>query len=96
MCAEMREFVKANYTSPVRVETVSVRLLEAHLEFCELLCDALMEKCVGNNDEANELYRKFRVEFGKREVAIERYYDQWLWMTYLKTNVFDREARPKV
>ena len=96
MCAEMREFVKANYTSPVRVQTVSVRLLEAHLEFCELLCDALMEKCVGNNDEANELYRKFRVEFGKREVAIERYYDQWLWMTYLKTNVFDREARPKV
>ena len=96
MCAEMREFVKANYTSPVRVQTISIRLLEAHLEFCELLCDALMEKCVGNNDEANELYRKFRVEFGKREVAIERYYDQWLWMTYLKTNVFDREARPKV
>ena len=95
MCAEMREFIKANYTSPVRVQTVSIRLLEAHCEFCELLCDALMEKCVGNNEAAGELYNKFRVEFGKREVAIERYYDQWLWMNYLKTNVFDREAAPR-
>ena len=95
MCAEMKEFIKQNYTSPVRVRTVSIRLLEDHADFCSLLCDALLEKCVGNNEKAGELYHSFRVEFGKREVAIERYYDQWLWMNYLKTNVFDREAKPK-
>jgi len=90
---KMKEQLKTGYHSPIRVETVSKMLLLYHCDFCILLCDALMEKCLGNDEEAMELYNKFRVEFGKRELAIERYYDHWLWMTYLKSNVFDRKAK---
>ena len=32
-------------------------------------------KCFGASREAKELYNKFRIEFGKREVEIERYFD---------------------
>ncbi len=92
-CLKMKEKMKSEYHSPVRVQTVSKMLLSYHSDFCILLCDALMEKCLGNDDEATELYNKFRVEFGKCEIAIERYYDHWLWMTYLKSNVFDRKAK---
>jgi len=93
MCLDMKNCLGENYLSDIRVETVSRLLLKYHAEFCILLCDAIMEKCVGNNGKAEELYHKFQRDFGKHEVEIERYYDQWLWMNYLKTNVFDREAK---
>ena len=48
-CLEMKERLNKSYRSPVRVQTVSKILLKYHADFCILLCDALVEKCVGNN-----------------------------------------------
>jgi hypothetical protein len=77
---EGRALIEAHYNSDYRVQTVSVRLLEYHLEFCKLLAETLKKKAVGNDNEAKELFNKFRVEFGKHEVEIERYYDHALYM----------------
>ena len=78
--AEGRKLIEEHYNSDYRVQTVSVRLLEYHLEFCKLLAETLKKKAVGNDNEAKELFNKFRVEFGKHEVEIERYYDHALYM----------------
>ena len=77
---EGRALVDAHYNSDYRVQTVSVRLLEYHLEFCKMLAEALKKKAVGNDEEAKELFNKFRVTFGKHEAEIERYYDHALYM----------------
>ena len=56
-----------------------MRLLEKHAEFCDLVSDFMAAKCLGNGELADELYNKARVEFGKYEVEIERYFDQALY-----------------
>lgn len=60
---------------PYRVQTVSVRLLMKHAEYCRGLANALALKCVGRDVAAKEAIEVFEDEFGKNEVAIERYYD---------------------
>ena len=63
---------------PYRVQTVSVRLLTKHMEFCRGLADALALKCVGKDLEAKEQFETFMDHFGSYEVAIERYYDHMM------------------
>ncbi len=67
--------IKEYYNSPVRVRTVSVRLLAQHNEYCKYLVRAATLKCVGKDKEAKEVYEEMRLEFGKREIYMERYFD---------------------
>jgi len=69
--------IREHYNLPARIGTVSVRLLEYGLEFAEMMAAALAEKAVGHDEKASELYERLRLEFGKKEVDIERYYDQF-------------------
>ena len=70
-----RALIKEYYNSPFRVRTVSVRILEKHALYADLLADALIPKVLGKDDEADALYEKFKNEFGKEEMALEPYYD---------------------
>ena len=54
-----------------------MRLLEHHAAFCDLLSDLMVEKVLGNDEEANKRYEMLRIEFGKHEVEILPYYDQF-------------------
>jgi len=72
-----RELIKAHYNSEVRVRTVSVRLLEHHAAFCDLLSDLMVEKVLGDDEAADRCYETLRIEFGKHEVEILPYYDQF-------------------
>ncbi|MBQ8583405.1 MAG: DUF4838 domain-containing protein, partial [Clostridia bacterium] len=89
--AEGRELIKAHYNSPVRVQTVSVRLLEQHARYAELMAEALIPKAKGEDDLADELFLEAKAEFGKHETAIERYYDHGLafysWEPIFKTKM---------
>jgi len=76
---EGRKLISEHYNSDYRVRTVSVRLLEFHALYAELLADALIEKAQGNDDKATELYVKLRDEVGKYELAFERWYDQGMF-----------------
>ena len=50
---------------------------------------ALYEKALGNDEKSQELGEKLRIEFGKRETALERYFDQNLCFTYLKSDIYN-------
>ena len=87
--AKGRELIKEHYNSDYRVRTVSVRLLEHHAFFAEKHAEALYEKALGHDEAASELADKLRIEFGKRECEIERYFDQRLGFSYIKYDIFD-------
>ena len=76
---EGRALIAEHYNSDYRLRTVSVRLLEFHALYADLLSDALIEKAKGNDEAAMELKEKLRVEVGKYELQFERWYDQGLY-----------------
>ena len=75
---EGRELIKEHYTSPIRVQTVAVRLLEMHAEYALLIVEAFKKKAVGKDEEAKALFEVARIEAGKREIEFEPFYDHTL------------------
>ena len=90
---EGRELIKAHYNSDIRIQTVSVRLLEIHADMVDNLADALAEKCLGNDEKATELYDKMRVEIGKHEAEFELLYDHVIWTSSLRNAVFSKPTK---
>ena len=80
---EGRELIAEHYNSEYRVRTVSVRLLEFHTKYSEMLADVLIEKAVGNDNMANEKMQKMVAEIGKYELAFERWFDHALYFHHL-------------
>ena len=76
--AEGEELIKSHYNSEIRVQTVSVRLLEHHVEYARLMAPALIEKAKGNDAAADEALKNARIKMGARERYIEEYYDHML------------------
>ena len=89
--AKGMELIKEYYNSDVRVQTVSVRLLELHAQFCESISKALIEKALGNDDRAKELYEETRLEFGNKEAYFQPFFDHTL-LIYSFDRVFKHEA----
>ena len=77
--------IKKNYNSEYRLRTVSVRLIEHHTEFLKLLADWMIAKAKGESKERTEfLFNRFRIEFGKRECEIEKYFDMTKISPYIE------------
>ena len=72
------ELVASHYNSDIRVQTVSVRLLEWHIKYLKGITVALREKILKNDDEAIRIFEEFQFEFGKNEVYIQPYFDHIL------------------
>lgn len=81
--AEGRKLIKSHYNSDVRVQTVSVRLLEHHADLYEALADAIMERAKGNILKSREMFDTLRKDFGKREPEIKRYFDHFIFTNSL-------------
>ena len=77
------ELIKEHYNSDYRIRTASVRILEKHAKHTELLAAALAKKAVGLDDEAMELYEKYRIESGKDEIELGLYFDHTLYNNHL-------------
>lgn len=77
---EFEEKLAAYQNMPFRVQTVAVRLMQHYAAYCRGFAGALAIKCQGKDDEAKAAANEFRKEFGKREIAIERYYDHTMAM----------------
>ena len=75
---EGRKLIKECYNSDYRVRTYSVRLLEMHADYADMLAEALREKALGNDDEALKIYQRMRIEMGKREIYFQTCYDHSL------------------
>ena len=70
--------VQKHYNMPDRAQTVSVRLIEKHIEFCRLLADALKFKCIGKDKEAKDAFQILWDTFSRYEYEIEANYDHSL------------------
>lgn len=88
--AKGRELIKSHYNSDYRLRTVSVRLLEYHAEYAELLAEAMIPKCLGDDEGAKEKFEALIDVMGKHEQAIEMYYDHCLAVNALKANIFNK------
>ena len=93
--AEGEAVCKAHYNSDYRVQTVSIRLLEFHVEYCRLLASALIKKACGDDDGASKAQNVFRRETGKREAEFQPYFDHTLVM-YSFTNLFAARCKGEV
>ena len=60
---------------PYRVQTVSVRMMLLYMEYLRGYANAMALKAVGKDQEAKTAAKAFWNEFGKNEIAWERYYD---------------------
>ena len=89
--ARGRELIKKHYTLPERTMTYAVRLLELHADYADLLADAVAAKAVGDDALADELYNKFRLEMGKREVYFQTCFDHTLCI-YSLNFIFERRT----
>ena len=76
---EGRALVKEYYNSEERVRTVSVRLCEHSIDFCEYVLAMTRAKAVGNDAEAKRIFTEFRRDFGEREYGLRNYFDNFLY-----------------
>ena len=82
-----RALIESHYNSDYRARTVLIRLLEKHAIFCDLISAWMSAKANGEIDRAKELYDHARVEFGKYEVEIEKYFDHFIYFAeYLRAH----------
>ena len=58
------------------MQTVSVRMLERHLDYVEQFTAAIKEKFLGNDELALQRFYEFMEKFGAREIFMQPYYDQ--------------------
>jgi hypothetical protein len=77
----MRALIKENYTSPNRIQTTSIRLLELYMDLVEAIAKAFAHKCIGEDDEALACFEAIRLELGKKEAGLVRYYDHFHFMS---------------
>lgn len=87
-----RKLVAEHYNSDYRIQTFSVRLLEFHILYTELFADAIAAKAVGEDDKADELYKKMAEETGKYELAFQNCYDHGL-VYYSLDKIFGTRTR---
>lgn len=73
-----RDLVQSHLVMPTRPQTVSWRLLEKHAEFCDGFATMMQEKCQGHEEVAHQKGQEFFDTFGRHEIEIERYYDQYM------------------
>ena len=73
---EFAPFVEAHKNMPYRAQTVSYRMLARYLQYCKGLAAALIKKANGEEQEALDAYNALRIDLGKHELEMERWYDQ--------------------
>ncbi len=75
--------VQAHYNMPMRVQTLSVRLIERHIIYCRMLAKALALKAVAKDEAAREAFRALWDAFNFYELDTEPYYDHSLCVASL-------------
>lgn len=86
---------KANLTMPVRVQTVSMRLLRRHAEYIRGIGQFMQLKALGKDAEAQQSLEAFRIRFGAYELELERYFDHFLAFRSLRQLVDTAAALPE-
>lgn len=83
-------FLQANKTMPYRAQTVAYRLLILYTKYLRGLGEALEIKATGDGEKAREQFIAFLKDFGHHEVAVERYFDQYMFYLGMNERIFKR------
>lgn len=75
LCDRLRSVIDARKPGKCRVRGIAWRLLHLHTEYCEKLAAVMLEKCLGHDRLALDLYKAFLESFGKHDYETERYLD---------------------
>ena len=75
--ARGRKLIESHYNMPYRIQTFSVRLLELHALYCELVAEGLILKCQGKDTETKEALAIARDTCGKYEAYFQTVYDHY-------------------
>ncbi len=75
--ATLKPFLEAHKNMPMRVQTVSMRLLDFYLDFWIGIAEPIALVAEGKRREAAELFRPFFDEYAKREVYFQTCYDHF-------------------
>ena len=73
--AKGKALAKALYTSTIRTQILSARLLAYHAEYAELLSDALVYKANGQEADAIKTFDQVRAHMSAYEPFLEPYFD---------------------
>ena len=88
--AEGRKLIEKNYNMPYRMGTYSVRLLELHADYADMLTDVFVAKAAGDDEEADKRYKILNDEMSRREVYFETCYDHALLFNAFSTVINKR------
>ena len=80
-------FFDEHKNMPHRVQTVAMRLMRHHVDFCVGYAKFMAIKCLGKDAQAKEAQEAFLREFGKRELGMEHYYDHFMAVNALNAIV---------
>ncbi len=75
---EFTPFITAHKNMPYRAQTVAYRILARYLEFLKGISEAFALQSEGKLLEATRTYEEFMKEYGKHELEMERWYDQFM------------------
>jgi len=78
VCEKYAPIFDEHKNMPWRVQTVAMRLMRQHVDFCTGYAKFMATKCQGKDAEAKAEAVEFLNEFGKRELAMEHYYDHYM------------------
>lgn len=76
---EGRELIESHFEHDARVQTVAMKILKYHADFCDLISDWMAAKAKGEIELAADLLQKARTQTGKFEIEIENYFDHNLY-----------------
>ncbi len=95
IAARGRALAENHMCLPVRVQTVSMRLLLRHAEYCDKVADFMMLKAAGKDEEACISWQNFCDDFGRYDIELDRYYDHSFYMmtyaVYLQLNAISNK-----
>ena len=78
-----RALIRSHYNSPDRVKTASVRVLEHHADFCDMLAKAFAYKADGLHREALIAFNELVDEMSRREIYLETFFDLFQAISHL-------------
>jgi len=91
---EFKPFVEAHKRMPKRPQSVGYRMLYRYLEYVTGLSQVFTLRCLGAGKEAREQFYRFAEDFGKYELEMERYYDQYNLLKAYQRRVLKGEEEP--
>ena len=79
-----RQLSDAHKRRPHRIEAIHWQLMRFHARWCELIAMAMKEKCLGNDEAAQQSWEGAIKEFGQHDIFLDPWFDMSLAVLSIK------------